>query len=331
LNKVHNFCPFLGLADDSNTHMFFPSDSNCCYHAKPVSAINIEQQQIFCLTEEYENCKVYNKKVLAALPEEFRASKSQFKKEKRFNWKILFRTLILITTLVVILQIPIIKGQLFKNILFKESPTLSPTFVVSTATFTPIPTHKMSIPIEEILPYEEKLFQATKTSMAQTMSPESTITLSPTLTSSPIPTLTVTPTMTATYTATPEPIVHELDALIGTDYQFVIHKAKSGENLNQYATLYNTSVEAILRVNYALNIPLWVDALVVIPVNFSDVSQMPYFQPYKVTSEGISVETLAQELATNLEDFIYYNGLSRGENLNSGDWLIVPRYQSANQ
>jgi hypothetical protein len=189
----------------------------------------------------------------------------------------------------------------------------------------------MSIPIEEILPYEEKLFQATKTSMAQTMSPESTITLSPTLTSSPIPTLTVTPTMTATYTATPEPIVHELDALIGTDYQFVIHKAKSGENLNQYATLYNTSVEAILRVNYALNIPLWVDALVVIPVNFSDVSQMPYFQPYKVTSEGISVETLAQELATNLEDFIYYNGLSRGENLNSGDWLIVPRYQSANQ
>lgn len=40
----------------------------------------------------------------------------------------------------------------------------------------------------------------------------------------------------------------------------------SGENLNQYVTRYGTSVEAILRVNYALNIPLWVDALVVIPV-----------------------------------------------------------------
>jgi len=325
LNKLHNSCPFLGLADDPNTHMSFPSDSNCCYHAKPVSAINIEQQQIFCLTESYENCKVYNRKILAALPEEFRASKSQFKKEKRFNWKILFRILILIAALVVILQIPIIKGQLFKNILFKESPTLSPTVAVSTATFTPIPTHKMSIPIEEILPYEEKLSQATKTSMAQTMSPASTMTPLPTVTSSP------TPTLTATYTATPEPVMHELDTLIGTDYKFVIHKAKSGENLNQYATLYNTSVEAILRVNYALNIPLWVDALVVIPVDFYDVSQMPYFQPYKVTSDGSSTEVLAQELATNLEDFLYYNGLSVGDYLNTGDWVLVPRYQSANQ
>lgn len=334
LKKLRDFCPFLGLVDDPNTHMSFPSDSNCCYHVKPVSAINIEQQQVFCLTGNFENCKIYNRKVLSTLPEEFRVSKNRYRKEKSTNWKLI--SMIVITTIIIlfICWVLFFKGEALKRIpviLGMESPTSISTQVVSTETFIPIPTYKINTPVEDILLYEETLVRGTETAMAQTMLPALTITPLPTKTSSPTPTLTFTPTMTAIYTPTPQSVAHGLDTPIGIGHQFVIHKAKSGENLNQYASLYNTSVEAILRVNYALNVPLWIDALVVIPVNFSDVSQMPYFQPFKVTSNGSLSEILAQELATNLEDFLYYNGLSQGDYLNSGDWVLVPRYQSANQ
>jgi LysM repeat protein len=219
-----------------------------------------------------------------------------------------------------------------------QTPTIRPTL--------------LSIPIGVFLSEEERLNQvAAMTSGAQTMSPVPTITNTPTMTytptltrtytptRTPTPTRTYTPTPTRTYTPTPtrtatptitpEPLKYELDSPIGRDNKFVIHKVQSGENLSQYATRYGTSVEAILRVNYALNIPLWVDALIVIPVEFAEVTQMPYFQPYKVTTDGISVEVLARELDTNLTDFIYYNELSVGKRLSFGNWLLIPRYQVA--
>ena len=131
--------------------------------------------------------------------------------------------------------------------------------------------------------------------------------------------LTPSPTNTPAPNLTPTPIY------IGVDYQFVIHRAKSGETLRQYAELYKTSAGAILRVNYSLNLPLWDDVLVVIPVGFTDVVQMPYFQPYKVNAERITLEDLARELATDLEDLIYYNALIGKNEVYAGDWLIIPR------
>lgn len=129
----------------------------------------------------------------------------------------------------------------------------------------------------------------------------------------------------ATPTNTPIPILIPTPVHIGSDYQFVIHQAKSGETLSEYAEKYITSVGAIIRVNYSLSLPLWDDALVVIPVGFTNVVQMPYFQPYKVTAESIALEELARELATDLEDLIYYNGLIGKNEVYAGDWLIIPR------
>jgi hypothetical protein len=200
--------------------------------------------------------------------------------------------------------------------------TLTPTY---TATLT-----RTATPTWTFTPTLTRTATPTKTytpTPTRTASPTKTFTLTPTRT--PTRTATSTPTKTQTPTATEVPSLRNLDTPIGSDHQFVIHKVAGGENLSQYASKYDTSVTAILRVNYALNIPLWVDALVVIPDGFDDVAQMPYFQPYKVLTDGITAETLASELAASRYDFLYYNDLKAGEKLAINDWVLVPRSQPA--
>jgi LysM repeat protein len=119
-----------------------------------------------------------------------------------------------------------------------------------------------------------------------------------------------------------------LDVVIGTDYKFVIHQVSTGEDLSQYAKKYNTSVAAILAVNYGLAGPVWVDVLVVIPVGFTDFSKLPSFVVYEVKPEerGNSVADIAKRLRVNPLDLKYYNGwTSDGDRPLVGDLLLVPR------
>jgi LysM repeat protein len=112
---------------------------------------------------------------------------------------------------------------------------------------------------------------------------------------------------------------------VGSAYKFVIHNVKNGENISQYAQQYDTSEGAIMRVNYSLNLPLWEGSTVVIPVGFTNVTQMPYFQPYMVTVEGLTVEDLSKDLEISQDALIYYNNLFDEKPLKVGDWLIIPR------
>jgi hypothetical protein len=121
---------------------------------------------------------------------------------------------------------------------------------------------------------------------------------------------------------TPAPKIFE------TDKKFVIHRVIYGDNQSQCARKYNTTEGAIIRVNYSLILPLQEDTMIVLPVGFFNVAQMPYFQPFMVTTNSITVEDFTREVATSLEALKYYNGLSDGKKLNEGDWLIIPRMAS---
>lgn len=111
----------------------------------------------------------------------------------------------------------------------------------------------------------------------------------------------------------------------GSIYQFAICKVSGGDLLENYAEIFDTSVGAIIQVNYALNLPLWDNALIVVPVGFTDVEQLPYFQPYRVTVDVITLKNLALELDANLADLAYYNSLNGRSEVYSGEWLIIPR------
>ena len=131
--------------------------------------------------------------------------------------------------------------------------------------------------------------------------------------------------VTPTSTRVPSVIATIAFANGGSHYQFVICKVSDGDLLEKYAEIFNTSVGAIIRVNYALSLPLWNNALVVIPVDFTDVEQLPYFQPYRVTAAVIALKDLALELDVNFDKLIYYNSLNGKSEVHSGEWLIIPR------
>lgn len=67
------FCPFLGLQDDAETHMTFPSERNCCRHANPIQAISLYQQSAHCLSEAYIDCPVFNSDNDINLPPDLQA------------------------------------------------------------------------------------------------------------------------------------------------------------------------------------------------------------------------------------------------------------------
>lgn|GEM_PF-1971335 len=140
-------------------------------------------------------------------------------------------------------------------------------------------------------------------------------------TQTPLPVETVAPTSTSALRK------RGLDVPIGDYYQFVIHKTQGAERLEDLAAQYNTSVEALLYLNYNLTNPTWAAVLVVIPVNFSQVNGLPVFVAYQVTEEerGISANALAEKLRANPFDFRYYNGMqTENERPLVGDWVLVP-------
>lgn len=69
-------CPFLGMADDPTTVTLFPSDSNYCFHCKPPAAPNAIHQSRYCLTQNYEECKLKQEFSPGRMPAKYRWHKT---------------------------------------------------------------------------------------------------------------------------------------------------------------------------------------------------------------------------------------------------------------
>lgn len=148
------------------------------------------------------------------------------------------------------------------------------------------------------------------------------------------PTMTATPTLTPTVTPTKVIYARGLDMPIGDYYKFVIHKAQRGDKLEDFAQKYNTTVAAMLAINYHLSDPPWENTLFVIPVNFSNVEGMPMFVVYTIKREerGISTAALAKKLRVDLFDLQYYNGMTLpAQRPLVGDLILVPWFPNQNR
>ncbi|MFU8827430.1 MAG: LysM peptidoglycan-binding domain-containing protein [Brevefilum sp.] len=126
-------------------------------------------------------------------------------------------------------------------------------------------------------------------------------------------------------TPTREDPLLALGTPIGGEIQFIIHRVAEGETLQIFANQYNTSVEAITSVNHNLIVPLWTNWIVIIPFNFTDVSDLPLFAAHQVEEEFIPLPELAQHLSSSLTDMMFYNNLDAEHILHKGEWLIVPK------
>lgn len=307
-------CPSLGLRDDSYTSLAFPSVWNCCHRARPIVPPILKHQGEFCLSEKYQQCPVFLKQQTGPLSEHIRAPRSRVKKFRGFSHR---NTAIALVSLGVIFLLGwgFMTDWSFPLAVTDATPTASIT-TVTIAAATPLPT-------ETAAPTPTRTHIATVTDSPGkvTVPPTSTTTR----TSIKTPAFTHTATLVPTAFSTVSLSKHQLEVPIGTNKKFVIHKVLIGESLSQYADEYNTSLEAIVMINYDLWIPLWVDKLVIIPLGFTEVANLPTFEAYEVTKAGKSLETLAQELGVAVDDLKYYNAIGTAESLLVGDWLLIPR------
>ena len=299
-NQPSQPCPSLGLLDDAATSEASPSTRNYCHHSRPVASPALKHQNEICLSGKYGECPVFLMQRAAPLPKHIRAPRS-IRERNLFRKK-----LIALIAFVVIL---LLSWGISNQVIFalpEIATTTQTSFatIPSTATSTPTPTMTDSPPPT---PTYTATVHVLSSAIAMTYTPVYTPTLYPT----------PTPTSTAS----------QFDVLIGTDYFFVIHKAKAGEDFSQYATTYNTSVEAISAVNQRLTTYAFPGNLVVIPVGFTDYAQLPSFVVYEVKREerGISVEDMAERLRVNPLDLKYYNGWGAGDRPLVGELLLVPR------
>ena len=327
MDEINRICPFLGMSDDLETNTSYPSVLNFCHHVKPIEVVEFNHQQNCCLSEKHIKCPVFLRTKKTSLPFQFRAPYNHTLKRKSFKWVIIF-LIILVCSVLAFIRFSLISGE----IIIPKTGRLAPWTI---RLETPLDSQAIAMADiqETMVGYSDadstKGIRATMTNEFMAANNTSSPLLSTGITSTLNPSQTNNPTSTSTTIKTPDSIRRTLDIPIGTKQKFIIHQVARGENLSQYATSYQTSVQAILQLNYSLIVPLWVGSFVVIPVNSFEVIEMPYFQPWQVMTDEITVEAVAKELSIDLNDLIFYNGFISGERLKRGDWVLVPRPRSS--
>ena len=93
-------------------------------------------------------------------------------------------------------------------------------------------------------------------------------------------------------------VFHGLETPIGLEQNITIHKVQPGDSLVSIASHFWTTSEAILAINFQLQVPLQVDKLIVVPNNQTDVQGWPVFEAYNNPTD-ILLESLAQQLAVD--------------------------------
>jgi hypothetical protein len=65
-------CPHLGIEEDPQTCLAYPSYWNLCHHSRPASVVRLGHQRKTCLLPAHTACPVFQSKLIAPLPAELR-------------------------------------------------------------------------------------------------------------------------------------------------------------------------------------------------------------------------------------------------------------------
>ncbi len=325
-----SICPYLGLQDDPATNAAFPSERNACQRTRPASALDMDYQQRVCLSSLHGDCPLFQDASLNSLPVEARPLPGPVRPGR--GGLILILCLLLLaaglvgaaawlgirpfdSSRMVTAAIP---GTATGTQTPTTTPSLEPT---STLTFTPIPSPTSILTRPPTLTHTSTPSRTPTPTKTFTPTRTPTHTPTPTLTRTPSPTATV-PTDIPTATLLPYP---GLGTPFGSDTpRFLFHRVQTGESLDGIAKRYQTSMEAIQAINYALQVPLWVNTVLVIPAGSSQVSGVPQLQVYQVPETGQTLSQVASTFNTQAALLSQYNDWPENKALFKGQWLIVP-------
>lgn len=299
-NELKNqFCPYLGLKFDPKTWVGYPSPLNYCHRVKPLAVPKFEHQISHCLSKNFIDCPIVYGGPGQRMPKAIQSQSIQ---------RATLKKIIKIEVMIGVALIAVILGAIFWNQIIAGIAQIGESASREAQTNT-----------------QESIFTKTASPTAE-LTPTFANTSTATIENSPNPTQTPIPPSETPLppTSTIEPPILALETPIGRDKKFIIHAVIPGESLELYAKNYNTTVPAIRAVNYDLPSFLPLDWVVIIPLNTSDVTDIPPFEPFEV-KEAISVGTLAEILSVDLTDLRLYNRIPSGYALNPGEWILIPR------
>ncbi|MBS1249481.1 MAG: hypothetical protein MAG431_01061 [Chloroflexi bacterium] len=290
LNKYsEEICSYLGLASDSKTRYSYPTSQNYCHYVKPGQSVSHTHQEKVCLSSKHAQCPVYQAKGEISFPSELRGQGPPLSRSGRSSWLWVMGTIIVVAITFLLVW----PGNL-----------LSTSAILSLVASSPTATKEAYLPSPTQMDEKSSLSVPT-----------------PTPTLSPSPTTTPSPTVVPTATLTPGPAI---GTPFGIQEQYVIYRVSLGDSMGELARTYGTSIEAIqISSNIQPGEEIWLDDLLVIPVNQSDPSQVIGFMPLYVDhTEYIS--DLAERYSVLVSEIRYYNNLGDEETIPANRWLIIP-------
>ena len=66
-------CPHLGIEEDLQTCLAYPSPWNLCHRARPASVVRLSHQHNVCLASAHTGCPVFQREQVAPLPAALRS------------------------------------------------------------------------------------------------------------------------------------------------------------------------------------------------------------------------------------------------------------------
>ena len=284
-NPEDSICPYLGLFKDPVTSLTYPSTINCCHHTQPPAVPSLEQQLSYCLTEQYASCVVFKAQAKQNMPEELKTKAWRKRKCRKKSFHLIILAVLLVCILIALIA-------------YFQQNKQDDTLMIPSQTMPATPT---SLAVSLITPR----------SALATYS----VTEAPTLTPQPKPSLTPTEIREGHYLETP----------FGKEQLFIVHRVNPGESLLFLATQHNTTPEIIKAVNYQLIVPIWVDSILIIPLDCIDLAGLPAFEAFQITENGLTLRELAEGLAIDVEALVDYNNIPADECLLNGEWVLIPR------
>ncbi len=129
-------CPYLGVREDKETAIAYPSELNCCYHARPIGYISFDHQRRYCLTDNHTECSVFKQEKLTALPKKYRGI-GPVSPKPSVGLPLLAFTIVVVAGLAASILLGLIRLPGFEGMaLF---PTSTPIPTIFFPTWTPLP------------------------------------------------------------------------------------------------------------------------------------------------------------------------------------------------
>lgn len=285
-------CPFLGMPFDWQTAMDYPSRQNFCRKMKPPIAPEDSYQREYCLAQAYTQCPRFSSDVT---PSQSPLQPSSIEKSAKRGtvpgWIIPVLIILIIASLIVWL----ILSRLLPAI---NTLTVKPPVETAGQLRAPLPPPTLAPIITKTL---SELSPSGQTNT---------------------PTASIEPIEIVQPTSAPP---HVLEEPFGTIFPLLLHRVVSGEDLISIANTFHSSVDAIRNVNFNMPAELWSDTIIIIPVNQADINGILPMKAFEVTTDGLTLETLAKEQGIDPASLALYNDRSSGYLFQKGEWVVLPQ------